>query len=349
MSEQKRTSSQSESSHTNNDFVSNPVKISPVKCVLKIPLGKNGDISTSLLPTKRTDDVTMGNSVDHVLSDIHFSKCENDVDSPNLSKTLAGDCMDMSDDSIIPPTPSPVENFKNKSRISVSGDKDGKTSYSSSMVQRDYKHIKKPSISLSLNVKRSKIKRTQNSKCNESLHISKSVQKNLTVNKSSRGGNHECIHDMESDLSVVSCNTIKTNEKGNESGNVDSVRSSAMKLARKTFKLSKKVKKADGGRSFSSNKKLGPGDVEEESDNDMLLAYGVQVNTVEKGFVKNDEFGGENDECKNQEFTMPQVKRGFLNVVTVAYLLYWPVWIRVSSTLMSWSNENKSCPRVDEI
>ena len=291
----------------------------------------------------------MVNSVGHVLSDTHFSKCEKDVDSPNLSKISAGDCMDMSDDSIIPPTPSPVQNFKNKSRISVSEDKDGKTSYSNSMVQRDYKHIKKPSISLSLNVKRSKIKRTQNSKCNESLHISESVQKKLTVNKSVRGGNHECIYNMESDFSVVSCNTIKTNEKGNESGNVNSVRSSAMKLARKTFKLSKKVKKADGGRSFSSNKTLGPGDVEEESENDMLLGYGVQVNTVEKGFVKNDEFGGDYDECKNQEFTMPQVKRGFLNVVTVANVSYWPVWMRVSSTLMSWSNEVKSCMRVDEI
>ena len=316
---------------------------------MKIPLGKNGNISTSLLSTRRTDDVTMVNSVGHVLSDTHFSKCEKDVDSPNLSKTLAGDCMDMSDDSIIPPTPSPVQNFKNKSRISVSGDKDGKTSYSNSMVQRDYKHIKKPSISLSLNVKRSKIKRTQNSKCNESLHISESVQKKLTVNKSGHGGNHECIYSMENDLSVVLCNTIKTNKEGNESGNVNSVRSSAMKLARKTFKLSKKVKKTDGGRSFSSNKKLEPGDVEEESDNDMLLGYGVQVNTVDKGFVKNDEVGGDNDECKNQEFTMPQVKRGILNVVTVANVSYWPVWMRVFSTLMSWSNEVKSCMRVDEI
>ena len=284
----------------------------------------------------------MVNSVGHVLSDTHFSKCEKDVDSPNLSKTLAGDCVDMSDDSIIPPTPSPLQNFKNKSRISVLGDKDSKTSYSSSMVQQDYKHIKKPSISLSLNVKRSKIKRTQNSKCNERLHILESVQKNLTVNKRGRGGNHEGIYNMENDLSVVSCNTIKSNEKGNEFGTVDSVRSSAMKLARKTFKLSKKVKKADGGRSFSSKKKLGPGDVEEESDSDMLLGYGVQVNTVDKGFVKSDEVGGDNDECKNQEFTMPQVKRGFLNVVTVANVSYWPVWMRVSSTPMPWSNEVKN-------
>lgn len=270
----------------------------------------------------------MANSVDHELSDTRFSKCcEIDVDSLNSSNTLVGDCMDLSDDLIIPPTPSPVGNFKNKSRISLSEEKDNKTSFGSSMVKRDYKHIKKPSISLSLSVKRSKLKRTQNSKCNESLHISESVQKlNLTVNKSSHGGNHELT--MKKDLSGITSNT-KTNDKGNESSSVDSVRSSSMKLARKTFKLSKKGKKVDGGKSFSSNKKLGPGDVDEECDKDMFLGYGVQVNTIDKGFVKNDEVAGENDECKNQEFTIPQVKRGFLNVVTVANVSFWPVWVRV--------------------
>ena len=187
--------------------------------------------------------------------------------------------MDLSDDSIIPPTPSPVENFKNKSRISVSEKRDGTTNCGSNKLQRDYKHTKKPSISLSLN--RSKINRAQNSKCNERL---KTSRQNLSVNKSLLEDMNDCTN--SSDLSGVG-GDANTNDKGNDIDTVKSARSSSIKLGKRTFKLPKKGKKADGVKSVSSAMKLESGRVDEE--NDMFLGYGLQVNMVDKGIFENGE------------------------------------------------------------
>lgn len=300
--EHERSSCPSDFCNANNKSVSNPVKISPVKCVLNVLLGKKGIISASLPSIERSDEVTTNsshfntenpstidrstfqssesvNSVVHELPNARFSKYfEND--GLNSSETFSGDCsMDLSDDSIIPPTPSPVENFKNKSRISVSEKKNGTTNCGSSKLQRDYKHIKKPSISLSLN--RSKISRAQNSRGNERL---KTSRQNLSVNKSVLEDENECTN--RNDLSGVRGN-VKANDKGNDIGTVNFARSSSIKLGKRTFKLPKKGKKADGEKSMSSTMKLEPGRVDE--DNDMFLGYGLQVNMVDKGFVENGE------------------------------------------------------------
>ena len=265
---------------------------------MNVPLGKKGIISASLPSIERSDEVTTNtsnlntenpsingssfqcsvNSVVHELPNARFSKYfKNDVDGLNSSETFSEDCsMDLSDDFIIPPTPSPVENFKNKSRISVSEKKDGATNCGSNKLQRDYKHIKKPSISLSLN--RSKINRAQNSKCNERL---KTSRQNLSVNKSLLEDMNDCTN--TNDLSGFG-GDAKTNDKGNDIGTANSA---GIKLGKRTFKLPKKGKKADGVKSVSNTKKLEPGRIDEE--NDMFLGYGLQVNMVDKGIVENGE------------------------------------------------------------
>jgi hypothetical protein len=313
------------------DFDSN--KISHADCNIKNPLPKNGVLSTPFKSIKTTEQVTSNNShfnsnntcaskiqlqspdLANSLgsSETQFSRqSENDIESPlitndvNSSETLLSKhCMDMSDDSIIPPTPSPVDNSKNTSRISISVNKNERTKtsgYFSNKEQRNYKHIKKPSISLSRNLGRSKLvpKKTQRSMSDQSLHISESVKENLNKSDFKDSNDYKMDEDL---ISFSGNNKINANGKDVVLDGGTSIRSSSLKLSRKTFKLSRKGKKPETEKPCLSNKKLEP----DGCDNDILSAYGVQGNIVGNALVKDDQNGNGNDDFRSKE-SRPQVR-----------------------------------------
>ncbi len=303
----------------------------------KNPLAKNGVSSTCFTSIKKTAQVAsnfdstntytgknelqspeLAHSVGS--SEMQFSRqCEDDVEStqvPNVvNSSETKQCMDLSDDSVIPPTPSPVDSNKNTSRISISVNKN-KTSkqtsgYFSNKQQRNYKHIKKPNISaLNRNVGPSKfnMKKTQNSKRNDSLHISESVKENLLlINKIDYEDNND--FKMDEDMISWSGDTkMNVDEKVDELDGVKSIRNSSLRLSRKTFKLSKKGKKTETGKQ-PSNKKLEP----ERCENDIFSGYGARGNIVDNDLVKNDQDGDGNDD----EGSRPPVRSRVIGMLQV--------------------------------
>ena len=238
-------------------------------------------------------------------SEIQFSKeCENDTENLHIdnNETSKHD-MDLSDDFIIPPTPSPVEHSKNTSRISLR--KNGRTQKNAGHVpnkeKRNYKHIKKLSKSaLSGNLNHSKFiaKQSQNSKCFEKSHISESVKENLlSENKIDRKDNNDST--MEEDFISWSDKIKIPNavEKDGNDGNAKSIRSSSFKLSKKTFKLSKRPKKNETGKP-ATVKKLENEDAGYE--NVILLGYDAPGKIVDNGLSNIQDADGINDQSRSR-------------------------------------------------
>ena len=279
---------------------------------IKNPLVKNASSSFGFTSIKKTDQVA-SNNMD--FNDIDIRASEKELECPELvngvesrvcenhaerscfgdnlisSEALTKNDADMFDDSIIPPTPSPVDGFKIASRLSLHKNKRMQQSagHFPNKEQRNYKHIKKPSISRNhLDHSKFIAKRTQNSKCNENLNISESVKENLL----SINGKDKSDSNMTEDFTNWSDKVKIPNSVVKDDGG-KSIRNSSLKLSRKTFKLSKKPKRSETG-SKPTDKTLECGD----EGCDILSGYGTQGKAVDYGLLHKVR-DGTNDESRS--------------------------------------------------
>ena len=260
--------------------------------ILKNPLVKPDLVSSSFTSIKKTDPDQMvskkfNSSKDgrpHLTNgikpftrqgcvNIQSSELNNGIGS--LGTPISIECMDLSDDFIIPPTP-PVTNFKNKAPMPCSVIKKGNKNVFSGPDSED-NHIKKSGI-------------------RNSLRRNLSNSKHVNAKKVDFSGNKSVVEPLDKTLTgVADSSEIKSN------GN--SLRNSSFKLARKTYKLSKKGKKVETGKLPLSNEKSESGEVNGVDKNcGILSGYGVVCNGLRSDrLIKCDDYD-DNDDFKNNKF-----------------------------------------------
>lgn len=249
-------------------------------------------------------------------------------------------CMELSEDFVIPPTPSPVSNTKNTSRISI---KTRQTSnhFSTNKESGNYKHIRKPTDA--------KLAENFN---NEDVQTLKVSVKDLKGKDTKCEGNDEnlptygpfdkvlisvdnCCNfskDDKMDLDFIDFSVDCKKEICGKTNGVKSIRDTALKLSRKTFKLSKKGKKVDVGnspRNLGKNVKA-EGDIGCQTDS-VLLSYGIQASATENGLSKNDKETKDMDACGNEKPSIRVAVRS-RKVIFCAQFVFWCMKITTDKT-----------------
>ena len=252
--------------NTNSSHTENYIDTNPLKCITKT---KQASLNNTNFNNSNTCS-KLASAVGQCDPSIAHSLLTNGINSPEP--------LGSPNDFIIPPTPSPVDASKSKCKESIFSLKNDGTS--NCYAKRNYKRIKKPNISLNKKQDSSRFstKKVQNSDMNGNLPVPDAVKEIISsVNETNCKVNGRAK--IDKDLLIFSENAKTSKVEDLEGGN--SLRNSLSKLSKKTFKLSKKVKKVEPGKLALSSTRLAHVDVVDKGgDSEILSGYGDLGNTV---------------------------------------------------------------------